>query len=116
MLNYTGNVELNHQKTQLWEATMGWLLLNPSFNGAKHSIGKVIPYTKLGRQETLVNQIESFYTFVIRIPMDELRPHHGYVELWYKQTRNMFPNTKTWENEWSNFSENLRIVALKLLN
>ena len=29
--------------------------------------------------------------------------------------RNMFTNIKTCENGWSNFSENLRIVALKLL-
>ena len=29
--------------------------------------------------------------------------------------RNMFPNIKTCENRCSNFSENLRIVALKLL-
>ena len=27
----------------------------------------------------------------------------------------MFPNIKTCENGWSNFSENLRLVALKLI-
>ena len=30
-------------------------------------------------------------------------------------SRNMFPNIKTCKNRWSDFSKNLRIVALKLL-
>ena len=40
--------------------------------------------------------------------------------LWLSATKpwlsaNMLPNIKTYENVWSNFSENLKIVALKLL-
>ena len=65
------------------QVTNGWLLHKPiQRSGVKHSVGKVISQTNLGRQET---SCKLCLSLILRTPMDEQRQQLGYVVLWSKE-------------------------------